>query len=76
MGTVVGFTPKTLGPNLAQVAEIPLDDQPTITLCYEPVDPTPRWLCNCGNDVFFVTPYGVVCPHCGCYTKDPYEEGY
>ena len=25
----------------------------------------PVWHCNCGNDLFFVGPAGVLCPTCG-----------
>jgi hypothetical protein len=24
-----------------------------------------RWSCDCGNDLFFVTPDGIYCPNCG-----------
>lgn len=24
----------------------------------------PHWLCNCGNDLFHITPNGAYCPHC------------
>lgn len=24
-----------------------------------------RWFCNCGNDLFHVTPKGYYCPNCG-----------
>ena len=25
----------------------------------------PHWKCNCGNDLFYVTPDGYYCPNCG-----------
>jgi hypothetical protein len=26
-----------------------------------------HWVCNCGNDLFFITPNGPYCPHCGIW---------
>lgn len=28
-----------------------------------------RWVCNCGNDLFHVTPNGYYCPNCGQWAK-------
>jgi hypothetical protein len=27
----------------------------------------PHWTCNCGNDLFCITPHGPYCPHCGVW---------
>ena len=27
-------------------------------------------VCDCGNDIFFVTPVGCLCPNCGCLWED------
>jgi len=27
----------------------------------------PHWHCNCGNNLFYVTPEGWYCPMCGVY---------
>jgi hypothetical protein len=29
--------------------------------------PATTWTCNCGNQLFFVTPDGSLCPKCGLY---------
>ena len=26
-----------------------------------------HWRCNCGNDLFYVTPEGFYCPNCGAW---------
>lgn len=26
-----------------------------------------HWVCNCGNDLFHLTPEGCYCPHCGVW---------
>jgi Zn finger protein HypA/HybF involved in hydrogenase expression len=26
-----------------------------------------KWTCNCGNDLFYATPYGYFCPNCGTW---------
>jgi hypothetical protein len=26
-----------------------------------------HWVCNCGNDLFYITPEGNYCPHCGVW---------
>lgn len=31
---------------------------------FEP-EPFVQWQCNCGNDLFYVTPDGCFCPNCG-----------
>lgn len=28
-----------------------------------------HWNCNCGNDLFFITPDGCYCPVCGSWQK-------
>jgi len=28
-----------------------------------------EWICNCGNDLFRVTPDGYYCPNCGTWQK-------
>ena len=29
------------------------------------------WACNCGNDLFHITPDEIFCPHCGSYQDKP-----
>jgi predicted RNA-binding Zn-ribbon protein involved in translation (DUF1610 family) len=29
-----------------------------------------EWTCNCGNDLFRITPEGVYCPNCGDWQTD------
>ena len=26
-----------------------------------------QWACNCGNDLFHLTPDGIYCPHCAAW---------
>ncbi len=28
-----------------------------------------KWVCNCGNDLFYITPKGCYCPNCGDWQK-------
>lgn len=30
---------------------------------------TSVWNCNCGNDLFYMTPEGHLCPNCGTYQQ-------
>ena len=32
---------------------------------------TSHWICNCGNDLFHITPEGMYCPNCG-----EWQEGF
>ena len=34
-----------------------------------PPEGTQIWVCNCGNDLFFITPVGHLCPNCGNYVS-------
>lgn len=74
MSDVVTLRPKTLGPNCARIDDVPEDEAPTVALCHQPVDPTMFWRCGCECEVFYVTPDGIICPSCGNYTSDPYED--
>jgi DNA-directed RNA polymerase subunit RPC12/RpoP len=35
-----------------------------------PVIHDSTWLCNCGNQLFYLTPDGAQCPRCGVFPTD------
>lgn len=37
---------------------------------YAPPDGAMVWTCNCGNNLFYMTPEGHWCPNCGVYADD------
>jgi hypothetical protein len=36
-----------------------------LVMPYVPASGTPVWKCSCGNDLFYITRSGHVCPNCG-----------
>lgn len=34
-----------------------------------PPDTTPTWVCDCGNELFYLTPVGHLCANCGSYNS-------
>jgi DNA-directed RNA polymerase subunit RPC12/RpoP len=40
---------------------------------FHPGETEALWVCNCGNDLFHVTPDGVFCPSCGITSIDLWE---